>query len=137
MAKQKTVEKKTKHQQRPEDSGEPSDSLRRVSSRATQASLSSCLPFFFLIKLMFSKSLSTTSHLPMISLLPPSLPPPRRSSLAPSLLLLRRRALEEINRRWSRYKSSAPRFPIHSPPHSSPPLSLIIYAAHQPSFFFY
>lgn len=64
---------------------------------------------------------------------PPSSPPPHCSSLPPSLPL-RRSALEEINRGWSRYKSSAPRFPIHSPPHSSPPLSTAHYLCRPSAF---
>lgn len=69
----------------------------------------------------------------MISLPRPSSPPPHCSSLPPSLPL-RRSALEEINRGWSRYKSSAPRFPIHSPPHSSPPLSTAHYLCRPSAF---
>lgn len=91
------------------------------------------LPFTF-----FNRTQLFQKYLQRVSLIddfppPPSSPPPHCPSLPPSLLL-RRSALEEINRRWSHYKSSAPRFPIHSPPHSSPPLSTAHYLCRPSAF---
>lgn len=94
--------------------------------------------FTLLLFTFFNRTRLFLKYLHRVSLMddfppPPSSPRPHCSSL-PHSLPLRRSALEEINRGWSRYKSSAPRFPIHSPPHSSPPLSTAHYLCRPSAF---